>query len=47
MRDKTPEVRAIRVKELREALDRIGDKPSGRAEAKRATLMYKLKILCK
>ena len=47
LRDKTPEVRAARVAKLREALNKIGDKPSGRAEAKRATLMYKLKILCK
>ena len=47
LRDKSPEVRAARIAELREALKKIGDNPSGRAEAKRVTLLYKLKILCK
>ena len=44
LRDKSPEVRAACIAELREALNKIGDNPSGRAEAKRVTL---LKILCK
>ena len=47
LRDKSPEARAARIAELREALNKIGDNPSGRAEAKRVTLLYKLKILCK
>ena len=45
LRDKTPEVRAVPVAELCEALNKIGDKPSGRAEARRATLTYKFYLI--
>ena len=47
LRDKTPKVRAVRVAELRESLASIGDKTTKRAEVKRASLLYKVQILCK
>ena len=47
VRTQSPEVRVARLAELRQALHRIGDNPSGRAEARRNALLYKLNILCK
>ena len=47
VRTQSPEVRAARLAELRQALHKIRDNPSGRAEARRNALLYKLNILCK
>ena len=47
VRTQSPEVRAARLAELRQALHKIGDNHSGRAEARRNALLYKLNILCK
>ena len=47
LREKTPEVRALRVAELRNSLASLVDKTSGRSRAKRDSILYKLGVLCK
>ena len=47
LREKTPESRAIRVAELRRSLASLDGKTSNRSVAMKASIMYKLKVLCK
>ena len=47
LRQKTPQDKAVRVAELHRSLASLDGKTSGRSVAMRASILYKLKVLCK